>query len=69
MMTPKSRMYQHPVVEVVKEEEKKEEVLNIELSADKQTLNCEADKKFGLKIKVTNTGTMTSPALTLSHKY
>jgi hypothetical protein len=43
--------------------------MNIEMTADKQSITCKADKNFTLKIKVTNKGTVISQALTLLHEY
>jgi hypothetical protein len=65
MMTPNSKI---PEPEVV-EEEKVQEVLRIDMTADKKTINCEADQKITLKINVTNNGTVIAPALTLHHEY
>ena len=65
LMTTSSKIPEPPVVE----EEKVPEVLKIEMTADKQTINCEADQKLTLKINVTNKGTVISPALTLQHEY
>jgi hypothetical protein len=64
-MTPNSKFPEPKVVEEVKVEE----VLRIDLTADKKTINCEADQKITLKINVTNNGTVIAPALTLHHEY
>lgn len=65
-MTPNSKIPEIPEVPVVEEPP---EILRIELTTDKQTINCEADQKITLKINVTNKGTVISPALTLRHEY
>jgi hypothetical protein len=64
-MTPNSKFPEPKVVEEVKVEE----VLRIDMTADKKTINCEADQKITLKINVTNNGTVIAPALTLHHEY
>jgi hypothetical protein len=65
MMTPNSKIVEAPKVEP----EIVPEVLRINMTTDKQNIDCEPDQKITLKINVTNNGTAISPALTLRHQY
>ena len=65
-MSPNSKL---PEGFTADEEEKAPQINKIEISADKNTINCEPDEKVSLKINVTNKGTMTSKPLKLRHEY
>ncbi len=65
MMDPDSKLVQP----TAKEEEKVPEILKVEMTLDKQIINCYGFQTVTLKINVTNKGTVAVPALSILHQY
>ena len=65
MTDPESQLVQP----TAKEEEKVPEILKVEMTLDKQIINCYGYQTVTLKINVTNKGTVALSALTVLHQY